>query len=85
AAGGLDPAPADLTRIAARNGGVFPWARVMGHIDGYKRRDRAGEMMPEFGARMQGPTVLFDSGDGIMTPTPKPLVDLARYLESIQQ
>ena len=30
-------APADLTRIAARNGGVFDYDAVMSHIDGYTR------------------------------------------------
>ena len=30
----LDPRPADLTRIAARNGGAFPQAAVLRTIDG---------------------------------------------------
>ena len=85
AAADLDSPPADLTTIAARNGGVFPRARVMSVIDGYTRADQHGGSMPEFGALLEGPMIRYDSGDGRLTPTPKPLVDLAAYLESIQQ
>lgn len=83
---GLSRDVPDLTRIGARNGGVFPMARVMSQIDGY-RRARAGDVvMPEFGAALQaGELVLFDSGDGIVSPTPERLVDLALYLRSIQR
>ena len=38
-AGALTKRPADLTRIAERNGGVFPTIRVMSVIDGYTRRN----------------------------------------------
>lgn len=85
AAADLDVPPADLTHIAKRNNGVFPRAEVMSVIDGYTRTDQHGGSMPEFGALLEGPVVLYDSGDGRMTPTPQPLVDLAVYLESIQQ
>lgn len=85
AAADLDVSPPDLTRIAARNGGVFPGAQVMSTIDGYTRADQHGGSMPEFGALLEGPMIRYDSGDGRLTPTPKPLVDLAAYLESIQQ
>jgi mono/diheme cytochrome c family protein len=74
---------ADLTRIAARDGGRFDHARVMSHIDGYTRRDAQG--MPDFGALLEGETVLVDTGDGRMTPTPARLFELSRYLETIQQ
>ena len=58
----------------------------MSQIDGY-RRARAGDVvMPEFGAALQaGELVLFDTGDGIVSPTPERLVDLALYLRSIQR
>ena len=84
AASGLNAALPDLTTIAARNGGSFPWARVMTQIDGYTRRGPR-EIMPEFGEGFTGETVPFDSGDGIQTPTPKPLIELATYLESLQE
>jgi mono/diheme cytochrome c family protein len=84
-AAGLAKKPADLTRIAARNGGVFPLARVMSTIDGYTRRNDRGAVMPEMGEVMQaGPTVLIDTGDGVATPTPARLVALAEYLRGLQ-
>ena len=83
---GLGRAVPDLTGIAVRNGGAFPMAEVMSQIDGY-RRARAGDVvMPEFGVALQaGDLVLFDTGDGIVSPTPERLVDLALYLRSIQR
>ncbi len=85
-AASLGRAVPDLTRIAARNGGTFPMIEVMSTIDGY-RRARAGNVaMPEFGAYLKdAPMVLADLGDGVLTPTPKPLVDVAEYLASIQR
>lgn len=80
----LDLNAPDLTRIAARNGGEFPTTRVMSVIDGYTRADQHGSKMPEFGALLEGKTVLVDYGDGVMTPTPAPLVALAAYLEGLQ-
>ena len=74
---------ADLTRIAARNGGVFDYAAVMSQIDGYTRTE-SGEIMPGFGALLEGETVLVDVGDGRLTPTPARLFGLAEYLETIQ-
>ena len=76
--------PADLTGLAARNGGEFPMARVMSKIWGYARGEAAPSMMPEFGPLLESPTVLVDVGDGIQTPTPERLLDLAEYLVSIQ-
>ncbi|MCV2869501.1 cytochrome c [Defluviimonas sp. WL0002] len=85
AAEGLGKMPADLTRIAARNGGVFPKVRVMSTIDGYTRRGDRSSVMPELGVVLQeGPLVLVDTGDGVMTPTPVNLVALADYLEKLQ-
>lgn len=77
--------PADLTRIAARNGGQVPRAKVLSKIDGYQRVQVEGIDMPEFGELFAGDTVLLDTGDGILTPTPADLVELLAYLESIQE
>jgi hypothetical protein len=41
--------------------------------------------MPEFGALLEGDTVPVDVGDGVLTPTPRPLAALLAYLESIQE
>ncbi len=77
--------PKDLTLIALRNGDSFPRARVMSTIDGYAKSDLSGPGMPEFGALLQGDLVPFDSGDGKPTPTPRKLVALLEYIESVQQ
>ena len=76
----------DLTLIAARNGGTFPMTRVMSTIDGFTRVQHGDVVMPEFGAILaDGPVVSYDAGDGVLTPTPAPLVALAEYLESLQR
>lgn len=79
--GGQD-AP-DLTLIAARNGGVFPRARVLSQIDGYGRGKVPVEIMPEFGALLKGDLVPVEV-DGVLTPTPRPLAALLSYLENNQ-
>ena len=78
-------APANLTLIAVANGDAFPRARVLSLIDGYARSDLDGPGMPEFGELLKGDLVPLDTGDGILTPTPRKLVALLEYLESIQQ
>ncbi|SDI69542.1 c-type cytochrome [Lutimaribacter saemankumensis] len=83
-AAGLRPRPADLTTIAARNGGAFPRAQVLSKIDGYARSDPQQDM-PEFGLLLRGDTVPVDVGDGQFTPVPRPLAALMTYLESIQR
>ena len=75
--------PADLTGLSARNGGTFPMARVMSKIWGYSG-GAVPSMMPQFGPLLDSPTVLVDVGDGVQTPTPERLLDLAEYLVSIQ-
>ncbi|MCU0826075.1 MAG: cytochrome C [Tabrizicola sp.] len=84
----LPQRPADLTRLTAGNGGVFPATRVMAKIWGYTGV-RPGELngaspMPEFGSLLQGDLVPYDGGDGIATPTPARLVQLAEFLRTLQ-
>lgn len=76
------PRPTDLTRLAEN--GSFPRARVLSVIDGYDRTGLPGKDMPEFGLLLEGDTVPVDVGDGVLTPTPRPLAALLVYLESIQ-
>ena len=78
----LDVKPADLTRIAARNGGIFPRDEVMSRIDGY---GLDGGVMPEFGAGDMGDTVVVEGEDGLGTPVPARLLALTDYLQSLQQ
>jgi mono/diheme cytochrome c family protein len=82
---GLDPHPADLTAIAARNGGVFARDRVMSTIDGFARGAHFSPAMPEFGETDLGRTVIVEETPGVGTPIPEKLLALADYLESIQQ
>jgi mono/diheme cytochrome c family protein len=79
---GMQPAPSDLTKLS--EGGTFPRARVLSVIDGYDRTGLPGQDMPEFGLLLEGDTVPVDVGDGVLTPTPRPLAALLYYLESIQ-
>lgn len=76
--------PADVTTIQARNDGVFPKARVMSHIYGFTP-GRSESPMPAFGDLLDGETVMYDSGDGIPTPTPARLVALMEYVEAMQE
>ena len=79
-------APADLTTIAARNGGVFPTLDVMAKIDGYaKGEEKHHGAMPAFWPLLEGRLVLVETGDNILTPTPERLVTLTAFLESIQE
>lgn len=84
-AGDLDTAPQDLTRLSAENGGTFPVNRVLSYIDGYTRQGRDDVEMPEFGLLLEGPSVPVETGEGVFTPTPRPLAALLTYLESIQR
>ncbi|WP_415393579.1 c-type cytochrome [Paracoccus sp. SJTW-4] len=85
AARGLRPPATDLTLLARDNGGSFPRLRVMNRIDGYTM-GMSDSSMPQFGQELrEGPTVLFDAGDGVPTPTPARLVALTRHLERMQQ
>jgi mono/diheme cytochrome c family protein len=89
AAAGLGRKPADLTGLSARNGGTFPGTRVMAKIWGYTRASPGGQVtdspMPEFGPLLQGDLVPYDGGDGIATPTPVRLVQIAEYLKTLQE
>lgn len=81
-AGSYNPPPTDLT--ALKQHGVFSRSRVLSVIDGYNRTGLPGHEMPEFGLLLLGDTVPLDVGDGVLTPTPRPLAALLIYIESIQ-
>lgn len=76
--------PANLTLLSERNGGVFPTEDVIAQVHGYTGRTQFGTM-PEFGRDISGPMVDWVADSGEVIPTPQGLIDLARYLESIQQ
>lgn len=76
--------PADLTALSAGNGGVFPGTRVMAKIWGNAKGADSHAVMPEFASLMESELVPYDGGDGIMSPTPLRLVQLAGYLKTLQ-
>ena len=80
----LAPQPADLTGLSARNGGDFPLTMVMNKIWGYAPGAAVASPMPHFAVMLDGPTVPVDLGDGVETPTPQRLIDLAEYLRTLQ-
>lgn len=77
-------APPDLTLLSVRNGGTFPSVKVLSTIDGYTKTTLSGPDMPEFGALLEGDLVPLDTGDGVLSPTPRKLVALLEYIESVQ-
>lgn len=79
----LGKRPADLTTLP--RGKDFPAARVMSKIYGYQGDAAAQALMPEFGNLLEGQMVLYDTGDGIGTPTPLRLVQLAEYIRALPQ
>ena len=62
-------------------GGIFVEQGVV--EQGYTGKKGSG-VMPDFGPLLEGETVPYDGGDGIETPTPIRLVQLAEYLKTIQ-
>ena len=85
AAAVLDRKPADLPGLSARNGGAFPGTRVMAKIWGYTGGRDGAMVMPNFGPLLDSQLVPYDAGDGIESPTPLRLVQLAEYVESLQK
>ena len=84
AAAGMTSPPEDLTLLSRAAGGTFPLVTVMSYIDGYTREDRA-EGMPAFGALLEGRTMMVETDEDVLTPTPEPLVELAEYLRTLQR
>lgn len=81
----LSKRPADLTGLAKRNGGQFPTTRVMAKIWGYTGGKGGSAIMPNFGPLLDSETVPYDGGDGIMTPTPIRLAQIAEHLMTLQK
>ena len=83
-AAGLETPPPELTRIAARNGGIFPRDYVMSTIDGFDRGAHFSPAMPEFGAGDMGPQIMTEE-DGNPVPVPARLLALTNYLQNLQE
>jgi mono/diheme cytochrome c family protein len=76
--------PADLTALAAANGGVFPRDAVTAQVYGYPGRYH-NALMPEFGPLFGGATVTVTTADGARIETPRALVELVDYVETLQR
>lgn len=77
------PVP-DLTRLSERNGGVFPWLRVIHVIDGTTGLRAHGGPMPVFGAIFEGDTAVADAPDGTPVIASRRILAVADYLASVQ-
>ena len=78
------PVP-DLTGLAARNGGEFPWLTIVHMIDGRTGLHGHGGAMPVFGALMRGDTVAADGPDGAPVLASARVFALVDYLATIQR
>ena len=80
AAAALKTAPADLTRISARNGGTFPITKVRRYIEGLDEISAHGSRdMPVWGQVLRGVSGGNEAGVRLRVE------GLTKYLESIQQ
>jgi mono/diheme cytochrome c family protein len=75
----------DLSRIAARAGGAFDIVRVVYVIDGRAGLGAHEGPMPMYGGRLTGRSVVIDGPGGAPVATTEPILDIARWLETIQE
>jgi mono/diheme cytochrome c family protein len=80
----LEVQPADLTALAAGNGGAFPMARAVRAIDGRTKLLSHGGPMPLFGTILGGEPAVIDAEDGTPIITKAAVVDIAAWLAAIQ-
>jgi mono/diheme cytochrome c family protein len=80
----LTVVPPDLTRLAARNGGVFPTSRVIFQIDGRDPLLAHGGDMPLFGEFFQGEDTAVAAETGQPILTSRTIADVVAYLRGIQ-
>ncbi|EHK52527.1 c-type cytochrome [Allomesorhizobium alhagi] len=85
-AGELKTAPANLTRLAERNGGEFPYSHVFAVIDGrYVVPGHGDREMPVWGRRfLQGDWPIYGPVVGEAV-TQERIHELARYVQALQR
>lgn len=85
----LDPKPADLTRLAERNGGEFPTLRAFQVIDGRATvRGHGDRSMPVWGARYRdeiAPSGTLEGRRGAEPLVRTRVMELVHYLSAIQE
>ncbi len=77
--------PPDLTRLTARNDGVFPMTRVVMRIDGRDPLVSHGSPMPVYGDFFEGDDLSLRAETGQPILTSPAVVDLVAYLQGLQQ
>lgn len=77
--------PADLTRLSASNGGVFPVFRAIRQIDGRDPMLAHGGAMPLFGELFYFPDGAIAAETGQPIVTAQPFVDIVGWLMTIQK
>jgi len=77
--------PKDLTQLQTENGDVFPTFSVVTKIDGSDPLTSHGSPMPVYGDFFEGKAIALKVESGQMVMTSQPIVDLVRYLESVQE
>ncbi|MFL4469612.1 c-type cytochrome [Tateyamaria armeniaca] len=77
--------PPDLTQMTARNGGVFPVARIVMRIDGRDPLVSHGSSMPVYGEFFDVDSVPLKAETGQPIITSSPVVDLVEYLRQLQE
>ncbi len=83
--GALEANPADLTRLAERNGGRFPRSDAVRKIDGRNPVDGHGGEMPVYGWFFEGPETRIPSDSGEMIVTTEAISQIILWLETVQR
>ncbi len=81
----LNVTPPDLTGLSARNGGVFPTARVAYQIDGRDPLLAHGGPMPIYGDLFEGESAALKTQSGQPILVGKGIADVIAWLEAVQQ
>lgn len=77
--------PPDLTSLSARNGGRFPYFRVISRIDGRDPLVAHGSPMPVYGDFFEGAAATIKAETGQPVLTSVPIADLIAWLEGVQE
>lgn len=75
--------PPDLTSLSARHEGDFPFAYVLGVIEGHAREPGFSGAMPDFTGEGMGTGPVVDV-QGVDRPVSAPMAGLLAYLRSVQ-
>jgi len=81
----LNLRPADLTQLSLANDGQFPAARIIRRVDGTTEMLAHGGPMPVFGPLLQGPSASMVGPDGSDLVAPETILNIAAWLETVQQ